>query len=208
MNFIYVKDNALSSKDCERAIKFFELNSKDHSAGRTSGGVNKEYKNSMDWCKWFPDKDALDIMFMDCMKIMCEEYKERHSALQHLPDSWHITPAYNMQKYEPGGGFYNWHCEHGDWTSFPDSNNIRRNLAWMIYLNDVPDGGTDFLEQDYTCEAKAGRAVLWPAYWTHTHKSQISNTLPKYIATGWFMFDIPEYNTMRATMHRKLKDEE
>ena len=30
-----------------------------------------------------------------------------------------------------------------------------------------------------------GDTVIWPAEWTHTHKSQISKTHEKYIATGW-----------------------
>ena len=39
----------------------------------------------------------------------------------------------------------------------------------MIYLNDVPDGGTMFLEQETIIEAVAGRAVIWlPTGLIHT----------------------------------------
>ena len=61
----------------------------------------------------------------------------------------------------------------------------------MVYLNSVPDGGTMFMEQDSIIEAKEGRVVIWPAFWTHTHKSQISNTQKKYIATGWYTYELP-----------------
>ena len=37
-------------------------------------------------------------------------------------------------------------------------------------------------------EAKEGRLVIWPAYWTHFHKSQVSKTTTKYILTGWYRF--------------------
>ena len=56
-----------------------------------------------------------------------------------------------------------------------------RLLAWMIYLNTVPDGGTMFLDQDMTIDAEVGKLLIQPAYWTHTHKSQVAETSEKYI---------------------------
>ena len=48
-----------------------------------------------------------------------------------------------------------------------------------------------FLEQDFTMEAKTGRVSIWPAAWTHVHRGQVSEENTKYIATGWFNYDIP-----------------
>ena len=58
----------------------------------------------------------------------------------------------------------------------------------MTYLNDVENGGTDFLYQKITTPAKKGLTIIWPATWTHTHKCHISNTQEKYIITGWFSY--------------------
>ena len=58
----------------------------------------------------------------------------------------------------------------------------------MTYLNDVEDGGTEFKYQNLTTPAKKGLTLIWPVYWTHTHRGQISNTKTKYITTGWFDF--------------------
>ena len=58
----------------------------------------------------------------------------------------------------------------------------------MTYLNDVKDGGTEFKYQNLTTPAKKGLTLIWPVYWTHTHRGQISNTQTKYITTGWFDF--------------------
>ena len=55
----------------------------------------------------------------------------------------------------------------------------------MTYLNDVPDGGTEFLYQNLTTKAIKGNTVIWPATWTHTHRGQISQTHEKIIITGW-----------------------
>ena len=56
----------------------------------------------------------------------------------------------------------------------------------MTYLNNVPDGGTEFLYQKITTPAKKGLTLIWPSDWTHTHRGQISNEHEKYIATGWY----------------------
>ena len=76
-----------------------------------------------------------------------------------------------------------WHCEN-DFKSF----NYDRCLVFMTYLNDVEDGGTSFKYQNINMPAKKGLTVLWPAYWTHTHKGVISFTKEKYIATGWLNY--------------------
>ena len=59
-------------------------------------------------------------------------------------------------------------------------------LAWMIYLNDVTDGGyTEFPCQDKKIQPRAGDALVWPAFFTHAHKGITSKTQTKYIVTGW-----------------------
>ena len=63
----------------------------------------------------------------------------------------------------------------------------------MTYLNDVPDGGTQFKNYNLTVKAKKGKTVLWPSDFTHTHKSEISKKYSKYIVTGWMHFPIPEF---------------
>ena len=55
----------------------------------------------------------------------------------------------------------------------------------MTYLNTVPDGGTEFVYQNKVIQAVKSKTLIWPADWTHTHRSQISSTTEKYIITGW-----------------------
>jgi|TARA_A100001201_G_scaffold56413_1_gene54750 hypothetical protein len=185
MQFIYIKDDAMSPKQCERCIKFFELNKNKIIHGTTGS------KHSYDLHKNFLDEDAVDVMILDILNKGTAEYKKLYPSIEELPDAWNVYRGYNIQKYDPGGGFKDWHCETGDFKNYPVSAACRRMLVWMIYLNDVPDGGTDFREQNWTCEAKRGRLVIWPASWTHTHKSHISPTTTKYIATGWYTFNLP-----------------
>ena len=61
----------------------------------------------------------------------------------------------------------------------------------MTYLTDTPNGGTEFLYQNMQTESVKGTTLLWPAYWTHTHRGIISKTHRKEIITGWFSTKVP-----------------
>ena len=65
----------------------------------------------------------------------------------------------------------------------------KRILAWMIYLNDVTDGGhTAFPTQNKKFQPRRGDVLSWPAYFTHPHRGIVSKTQTKYIITGWYNF--------------------
>ena len=93
-----------------------------------------------------------------------------------------INDSMLIQHYKPGQGFRPWHSERSFMT-------MNRQFVYMTYLNDVPDGGTHFYYQDLTIKAEKGKTIIWPADYTHIHKSQISNTSEKYIVTGGFSYD-------------------
>jgi prolyl 4-hydroxylase len=86
-----------------------------------------------------------------------------------------------IQHYPIGGGFKAWHAERGEDTQ----PNVSRHLVFMTYLNDVPDGGTEFMYQDLKVTAEKGLTIIWPADWTFTHRGEVSHTMEKWIITGW-----------------------
>ena len=64
-----------------------------------------------------------------------------------------------------------------------------RVLSWILYLNDVEEGGeTEFLYQSMRFKPKAGTFILFPAHFTHTHRGNPPLSGVKYIATGWIEF--------------------
>lgn len=91
-----------------------------------------------------------------------------------------VSSAALLQVTEPrGGGYHIFHAENVDW------NVNDRVLAWMVYLNDVEDGETEFLYQGIKIRPKTGRVVIWPGSFTHLHRGNPpSNT--KYVVTGWY----------------------
>ncbi len=92
-----------------------------------------------------------------------------------------------VQKYDAGRGNYDyWHCE-----VFPERHGtdaLHRTLFWIAYLNDVEQGGhTEFFYQNRAIQPKAGRLLVAPAYFTHTHRGCVPISGDKYIATGWVL---------------------
>lgn len=98
----------------------------------------------------------------------------------------------NTQRYEKGqGGYPYWHSEV--FPQAPHNEALHRILLFMFYLNDVEEGGsTDFYYQNVSIQPKAGRMVIAPAYFTHTHRGQIPVSDNKYILTSWVLFNRAE----------------
>lgn len=193
MNFILSLENSLTKENCENIIKCFEEHSELWTSGQTSLGNDSNWKKSTDihinpdFMKESDWEECLTPMFISLEKGLFE-YKEKYTKNDNNVlcgingiQNWGLENTFNIQRYLPGEGYYVWHCEA------PGLDYCHRVLVWMFYLNDVLDGGgTEFKLQQYTSDAKQGKLLLWPSYWTHYHRGIVSNTETKYIITGWF----------------------
>jgi len=199
MDFIHRVPNLLSQEFCKDFIDLFEKSNLKHKGtsyveknGLILVETEHTTKKSTD-ISIYPGfiKDAEErgesewIEYIHYINLKLEiglnEYIEEFPMLNKLQKF--VLEGYNIQRYLPGEGFFNWHCENPGYTRGGD-----RVLAWMVYLNDVETGGTKFKLQNHTEKAEAGKFVVWPAFWTHFHKGQISETETKYIITGWYRY--------------------
>ena len=86
-----------------------------------------------------------------------------------------------LSKIEPDEGYHAFHCEDLTYDC------QQRHLAWMIYLNDVEEGGeTEFLYQCRRIKPKRGLGAIWPGQFTHLHRGNPPMST-KYTLTGWFV---------------------
>ena len=180
-SFIFEKRNSLGSEDCRLIRRYFEKHPFDHVIGSFAGEVDSLKKESTDLPMDLLKDNVVNSLICPQLKIACDEYKKIHPHLNNV-SRWGVDKEYNLQRYYPNQGYYALHCEN-------DANPgcIRRVLAWMIYLNDIEDGGgTSFPQHNKIIKSEEGKCVIWPAYWTHIHKGIVSKTKTKYIATGWF----------------------
>ena len=87
-----------------------------------------------------------------------------------------IDSGYQIQKTEPGKG-YVWH------NDFTYDKEKARELTYILYLNDVDEGWTQFYNGDQI-SPRAGRVVIFPATWTYVHQGY-PPLQTKYLMTGW-----------------------
>jgi hypothetical protein len=181
-DFIGIYDNALPSDQCKYIIEWMDCQSLER--GTTLKGVDLSLKNSWDICNKFSNKNFVDVIIRKVLNKYTPSYRKSYPIVDMI-DPWDIHDDYNMQKYDPGGGYHILHCEN----SGAMDPLVSRVLVWMIYLNTVTDkGGTYFSHYNKTIKAKEGRLVIWPAHFTHPHKGVVSKTQTKYITTGWFNY--------------------
>ncbi|GLS24448.1 2OG-Fe(II) oxygenase [Marinibactrum halimedae] len=127
------------------------------------------------------------------IKLTNDNYQEVGEPQAHvLTQQLFRVGAINAQKYEAGkGGYPYWHSEI--FPQMPHNEALHRALLFMFYLNDVEEGGeTEFYYQDKTIVPKAGRMVIAPAGFTHTHRGNVPRSGDKYILTSWILFSRAE----------------
>jgi len=181
--FIGVYDNVLSRQQCERCIELFESSSQIQGCAYNNDQsvINTDVKKDIELeYSSLDDGTEISSYIVDALDKTLTQYYETYSVGLTNISRWKPEPGYNFQKYvDDTDGFKIWHCENSSIDS-----GIRV-LAWMIYFNDA-QSGTDFLYLP-NVESKQGRVVIWPAGWTHTHKST-PNVGLKYLATGWISY--------------------
>jgi hypothetical protein len=189
-DFIGIYDNAVSSDNCKEIIKWFGTEPLkrgtvmyEDGTGRIDTRVKSDWEVDDSYKTLFSNNSFVDIIIRDALIKYTPVYSESYPSIDYI-DPWNVCNVYNIQKYDPGDGYHALHCENCNEAT------LHRVMAWMIYLNTITDeGGTYFSSYDKTLEAKEGRLVIWPAFFTHTHKGVVSKTQTKYIATGWFSYD-------------------
>lgn len=189
-DFIGIYENAYTQEFCNAAIKYYEdMNEAGFGRNRLDNeGQGALSKN--DTTAFVHEESLIDLRVSKDLilhfneRFWGEHYKDYIQKFDVLRTCGaHNSYCARIQKTKIGGGYHIWHCEaDGRVTG-------NRILAWMLYLNDVEEGGeTEFLYQHKRVKPKTGTLVIWPAAFTHTHRGNppLSNT--KYIITGWIEF--------------------
>ena len=114
------------------------------------------------------------------LKNIFTPYIDDFPYLQGQGDDW-WSGSVLLQKTEPLEGYHAFHCENTSWA------NRNRVLAWMVYLNNVEEGGeTEWLYQQLKIKPKKNTAAIWPGSFTHLHRGNPPISGTKYILTGWY----------------------
>lgn len=192
-NLIEVYENALSNEICDYMINSMEVNKQMAYNGITSSGLDTKIKQSTD----FNLLDAINIdpnvdnIIIPGLKASLEnhiiKYVKKYNVLEtsKIFDETVIWNAsIHMKRYTKGiDGYHSWHEDNG--SGFPT---ISRMLVLMYYLNSVEEGGeTEFKYQNLKIKPTKGSLVIFPAYFTHTHKGHVPISNDKYICNLWLL---------------------
>ena len=177
VDFILKRDNLLTKDQCDQIIKWTFDNKtftdcKEHSGYQFTelmdyGG---SFHNDLSPPALFPIKNVIDTL----LELYQEEYPEcanmNHCELEHIRFQW----------WKPGRFFNGFHSEHMKSEPY-------RVLVFLIYLS---DNDCSLIFKRYNdVEIKAGRGILFPAYFTHEHSGSLCKKgLDKYALTGYFSF--------------------
>ena len=111
--------------------------------------------------------------------LVINDYLKEHPELNLTTDPFALTNI-RFKKFSKGKSFNNWHSEHC--IDYP-----HRILNIMYYLSDH-NCGTKFYNGEVVLSEK-GRAIVFPSYFTHTHKGQVCpDGKTRYILTGYIEF--------------------
>ena len=106
--------------------------------------------------------------------VECERYWPRQNSLEQI----------KVNKYQhKTSDRFDRHIDVGD------HNSARRFLTYVIYLNDVEEGGaTYFNDVDLEIPAKCGRVLMFPSVWTFPHSYMPPKTEDKYAISTYLHY--------------------
>ena len=188
-DFIYVKRNGIPRERCNEIINLFEQsgNKIPGTIGGKSDRIDEELKKCTEEFIMYGNNNNYDSIFISYLNNALGEYKSKYPHVNRI-DRWSLFTQYKVQKYNPNEGYFALHCENCG-SEFLQGIAAGRMLVWMIYLNDVTEGGyTVWPQQERVLAPKCGDIVIWPPYWTHPHQGITSKTQTKYILTGWYNY--------------------
>ena len=116
--------------------------------------------------------------------------KLNEQQLEGLVQSMYEVDDINLQHYkQQKGGYHHWHSEHYPHPNDSQQRSLRRVLLWLIYLNDIKEGGeTEFFFQQAKVKPTQGSLVLAPCGFTHTHRGCVPVSSDKYVLASWVMY--------------------
>jgi len=190
-NFIGEYSNIFDKEYCDKVIDYFNFQREcQHTFGRAKnrGTLMEDEGALINACNMVEVKakreensDLINIFNSIFWEQCYSHYAEKYNILNNLEQ--HTIRTFKIQKTSPTQGYHVWHCENGE------ESHSTRLLAYTLYLNDVEEGGeTEFLYQSKRCKPEMGKILLFPAYFTHTHRGNPPLSNDKYIITGWIEF--------------------
>ena len=178
MDLLYINDNSLSKELCDEIIHKYENEGEYRKKGITAGGFNPDVKNTLDFNIFKKEKWEIihKTLYQEIARNLQKYINNNNKILNGT--LWYET--FMIQRYTKCEGRY---IYHEDFSINNDKS--YRVLTYLWYLNDVDEGGETEFFGNFKIKPKAGKLVIFPAFWTYPHSGLIPISNDKYILTGW-----------------------
>jgi hypothetical protein len=154
--------NALTVFECEKILDFYNGSELKRPGKVGLGNLMEEMKDSIDLSVIPGVHKEIDSILYESSKNLMNLHNKFYS---HTVKCFNQDTGYQIQRYHPNKGHYDWHCDFDDGNP---SNGRQAAIIW--YLNDVKSGGETEFYNKLKIKPKAGNAVIFPPFWTHKHR--------------------------------------
>tara|TARA_Y100000992_G_scaffold296761_1_gene259426 strand:- start:626 stop:1234 length:609 start_codon:yes stop_codon:yes gene_type:complete len=195
---IGIFDNVFTEAECKALIYKLEEAKTNGEAykGESGQGGDTQIKKSTDYNILINEKhrEVSDLVMSKFNNTLSNVYLDNFPGIKdfnhhRIVNGKTYYPLLQIQKYDKGSGHYNtWHVEQ------EDLNTSERVFVFILYLNDVEEGGeTGFLIKEdgeyIKVKPKTGRLIIHPASWPFIHKGFKPESSDKYILTTWLCWN-------------------
>ena len=172
---IYSIDNFLNHEESDELISLIKTRLRPSTIASSEGTDDQSYRTSK----------TCDLGNLD--NALLEDIDRRICSFLDIDHKF--SEVIQGQFYEIGEEFKA-HTDFFEKDQMQEYGGARgqRTDTFMIYLNDVEEGGeTEFLHFSKRVKPKTGRIVIWPSAFPYLHRGNPPLSGEKYILTSWMM---------------------
>ena len=167
-DFIMVWDDVVEERFCNWLIEYLEQT--EYLAPRRQNYLSDKQVEMHNFSPG--EADYLSSLVGQCAL----NYIDNYPYLRSFP---YMSSCVMLQKTGPREGYHAFHAEDSTWNA------QMRVLTWMVYLNDVDEGGETVFFDDFTIKPKAGKMVIFPPLWLYPHAGLPALSHDKYLLSTY-----------------------
>lgn len=150
----------------------------------TEGGMDR-YSRDSDQLHYLIESPPVEHEPILAFAQECVDHYTKERKQAGIVPKFGMVEGYNILRYKPGEAYHAVHSDAG-WPNL-----IHRHLSLVLFLNTIPKNGElEFPEQGVKIAPVEGRAVVFPAAWTHAHRS-LPTTVDRYVFGVFYGFFPP-----------------
>lgn len=173
-HFVQVYPDILTPEQCELLINFYQ----EHPERREAGVVRRPEGPTIDMSVKLVEQLNIEVGTPedDILAQGVNQVFRRYTRdVGHYPEAGNQDEGYHIKCYRAGTGFYDWHVDN----NVPYS--AARQMAVILYLNNVEEGGETEFKWGYCVKPVRGHALAFPANWLYLHRGHKPISGDKYI---------------------------